>query len=109
MLNVYLVGSASAKKTGKGSPTCPECRGPVQIQPHCLEEFLAEKGEKLGVEEREAMGTLRRAITGCGECGWFNVRSDIWVTGAAAVVVVGMAAALYMGLQAFRGRKNDDD
>jgi len=92
---------------GKGSPTCPECRGPVQIQPRRFEEFLAEKGKKLCVEEREAMGSLHRGVTGYDEGGWFNVRNDIWA-GAAAVVVVGVATALYFGIQALSGRKHDD-
>jgi len=54
------------QRESKGPPTCPECRGPVQIQRRRFEEFLAEKGTKRCVDGRlrscSRAPTLTRAL-----------------------------------------------
>lgn len=101
------------QRTGNG-PTCPECRGPVQVRPRRLEEFLSEKGGKLDAEQREAFVSFREAAVSAD--GWSELRSDLWKNaGTIALVgaaVVGLGLAVAAGASAVarnRNRGNDEE
>lgn len=85
------------QQAGNGPPTCPECRGPVQIRPRRLAEFLQEKGSKLSAEDHQTLRTFHDAAEGSSD-GWSNLRKDLWR--AAPYIAVGaglLAAAVAVG------------
>mmetsp|Transcript_110534 Transcript_110534/g.323387 ORF Transcript_110534/g.323387 Transcript_110534/m.323387 type:complete len:278 (-) Transcript_110534:147-980(-) len=95
-------------------PTCPECRGPVQVRPRRLEEFLQEKGRKLDAEDQEAMRTFTAgAETSTDESGWSNLRHDLWKASAILAIGAGLAFAIGVGVHALANRnrssRHDDE
>mmetsp|Transcript_10217 Transcript_10217/g.20484 ORF Transcript_10217/g.20484 Transcript_10217/m.20484 type:complete len:283 (+) Transcript_10217:89-937(+) len=90
-------------------PTCPECRGPVQVRPRRLEEFLQQKGSKLDAEDQEAMRTFTAGAEGeVDDLGWSNLRKDLWKAGALLAIGAGLALAIGVGVHALAaGRKSN--
>jgi len=100
------------RSAGTG-PTCPECRGPVQVRPRRLEEFLQDNGSKLDAEDQHAFQTFHdAATTDVDEYGWSDVKRDLWTAGAVVAVGAGIAVAIAAGVHAFsiaRGRSSRDE
>jgi len=93
-------------------PTCPECRGSVQVRQRRLEDFLQEEGRKLDPEVQEAMRTFTAgAEAATDDSGWANVRQDLWKAGAVLAVGAGIALAVGIGIHALAnsGKKRGDD
>lgn len=91
------------------APTCPECRGPVQVRPRRLEEFLRQKGQKLDREDQEALRQIREAAGGEVDCdGWSDVRAQLLTAGA--IVGVGVVAAIAVAglVKALSGPSSSD-
>merc|ERR1712216_397119 len=94
-------------RSNNNEVTCPECRGPVQVRPQRLEEFLREKGERLRAEDQEALRSVRDAAAGCNmdSGGWSDLRQDLLKAGAVLAVGGAIALAVAAGVSAFsRGR-----
>eukprot|EP00927_Polykrikos_kofoidii_P034014 TRINITY_DN28857_c0_g1_i1.p1 TRINITY_DN28857_c0_g1~~TRINITY_DN28857_c0_g1_i1.p1 ORF type:complete len:345 (+),score=53.79 TRINITY_DN28857_c0_g1_i1:99-1037(+) len=92
------------------TPTCPECRGPVQIRPCRLSEFLEKKGSRLNHEEAEAMRSFRDGASGSADKnGWADVRRDLFVATAAVGVAVGLGLAIAAGVHAFSSKNRSRD
>lgn len=92
-------------RTASQNPTCPECRGPVQVRPRRLEEFLQRKGGSLDAEDRQAFQTFREGATDNeSDNGWSNVRDDLFTAASvvAAGALIGVAIAGGVALLANR-------
>mmetsp|Transcript_87570 Transcript_87570/g.246000 ORF Transcript_87570/g.246000 Transcript_87570/m.246000 type:complete len:294 (-) Transcript_87570:110-991(-) len=96
------------RSSGNG-PTCPECRGPVQVRQQRLEEFLRSQGSALHAEDREAMRTFHDASETADASGWSNIRRDLWQAGAAVAIGAGIAVAIAAGIHAMSKRDNNRD
>mmetsp|Transcript_79138 Transcript_79138/g.177311 ORF Transcript_79138/g.177311 Transcript_79138/m.177311 type:complete len:202 (-) Transcript_79138:26-631(-) len=95
------------KRTG-ASATCPECRGPVQVRPRRLEEFLRKKGGCLDEEDHEAMRSLSAAAEhDADDAGWSNIRQDLWKVGAAVAIGAGVAVVLAAGIHMLTKREEE--
>lgn len=99
----------------KNPPTCPECRGPLQVHERRLRDFLQENSSKLGTEDMEALRAMHDAAepTTDGE-GWSGISKDKIIKGAligAGVAVAGLALAAAIGAfsQSSRSRSSRDD
>jgi len=99
------------QRTGH-APTCPECRGPVQVQPRRVQEFLQDKGGKLSNEDREALDQFQRsASSSADEDGWSDVKTLLTTTGVVlgvAAVAVGIGFAIAKGLSSSSGSDDRD-
>lgn len=98
------------QQAGSEPPTCPECRGPVQIRPRRLEEFLQEKGSKLNEADREALRTFHdSAEANADEYGWSDLRKDLWKAAPYLAVGAGVIAAIAIGMQALSSQSQRND
>jgi hypothetical protein len=95
------------------APSCPDCRGPVQVRRQKLEEFLHEV-EQAGGDAQPGLHELAQATDG-GDCvdgtedTWADVKEGLWT--AAGVVGWGLAAgaavaAIGLGVQAIQEGSN---
>eukprot|EP00929_Paragymnodinium_shiwhaense_P028947 TRINITY_DN1669_c0_g1_i1.p1 TRINITY_DN1669_c0_g1~~TRINITY_DN1669_c0_g1_i1.p1 ORF type:complete len:327 (+),score=33.21 TRINITY_DN1669_c0_g1_i1:92-1072(+) len=82
-------------------PTCPECRGPVQVQKRRLEEFLRNKQGAMLEEDRQAFQDFRDAAAAeTSSDGWSMVSDDLWKVGVGVAVVAGVGLATFGIIQA---------
>jgi len=87
--------------------TCPNCRGPVQVRAHRLEEFLQDKRGQLSAEDSEALRTFQGSLQGSSDgLGWSDVKPHLWKVGVAAGVI-GLGVALAFGVSAFNKSRDD--
>eukprot|EP00931_Biecheleriopsis_adriatica_P102593 TRINITY_DN77538_c0_g1_i1.p1 TRINITY_DN77538_c0_g1~~TRINITY_DN77538_c0_g1_i1.p1 ORF type:complete len:223 (-),score=54.90 TRINITY_DN77538_c0_g1_i1:70-738(-) len=92
--------------------TCPECRGPVQIQQCRLREFMQEAGTRLGAEDAEAMRTFTNAAQddSTDKFGWSDVKPHLWKVGVGMGIVAGVAVAVAAGVHLLSAaNKRSDD
>jgi len=99
----------------KNPPTCPECRGPLQVHERRLRDFLQENSDKLATEDMEALRAMHDAAEPAtdGE-GWSGISKDKIIKGA--LIGVGVAAGLAIAAaalgafsQSSRSRSSRDD
>lgn len=90
-------------QTAGNGVTCPECRGPVQVQARRLEDFLRRKGGQLHVEDREAFQSFRDAAETSD--GWSDIRRDLWRAGTAVAIGAGVALVVAAGVHALTKRR----
>lgn len=97
-------------------PTCPECRGPLQVQQRRLREFLDDHSGKLEREDMEALRAMHDAAEPSADReGWSGVKAEKIIKGAliGAGVVAGLAivgaAAFGAFSQSSRRSRDDDD
>jgi len=92
------------------APTCPECRGELQVRARRLQEFLAENGSKLDREEVEALRAVHdAAMSESDSDGWSGIKKETLIQGlaiGAGMAVAGLALAAAMG--AFSGKRDED-
>ena len=107
---------ASQCRSQGTAPSCPECRGPVQVRRQKLQEFLREV-EAAGGDAQPGLHELAQATqshntSGGGRSGvdaadddWSDVKEGLWtavgVVGV-AVAVGGAIAAIGMGIEAIQ-------
>merc|ERR1712187_69136 len=81
-------------------PTCPQCRGPVQVRARRLEDFLRDEGGKLKAEDAEALQSFHdSAEASSDDLGWSNIKPHLWKVGA-GLALIGLGAALVAGISA---------
>jgi len=87
-------------------PTCPECRGPVQVRPIAIRRLL--EGGKLDEQEMQAWRTLAQASEDADSCGWANLRPNVWKVALGTAVAVGVGLAIVAGVKMLsEGRRED--
>lgn len=88
------------------APTCPTCRGALQVQQKRLHDFLSGKGQKLDESDREVIDAMQDSAEPSGPDGWNDVRTDTLLTGALVVAGAAIAGmALASALSAFAGER----
>jgi len=87
-------------------PTCPECRGPVQVRPVVLRRFL--EGGKLDEQEMEAWRTLASNSEDADDCGWANINPNVWKVALGTAIAVGVGLALVAGVKMLSESGNKD-
>jgi hypothetical protein len=92
------------------APTCPECRGELQVQARRLHEFLTENSKKLPREEAEALRAVHDAALPNGDGdGWAGLQKEHIFTGlaigAGVIATAGIAALALSALS--NGKKRD--
>jgi len=91
-------------------PTCPECRGELQVRAQRLGDFLADKAGKLNHDDVEALRAVHNAAMAESDGdGWSGIQTDTVLKGiavSAGVAVAGLAIAAAIG--AFSQNKRDD-
>lgn len=96
-------------QSGGIGASCPECRGPVQVRPRRLGDFLRDKGSQLGAEDHEMLRTVHASAgDGGADDGWADVRKDLWKVGALATVGVAVVAAVALGIATLRHKSDDN-
>eukprot|EP00812_Abedinium_dasypus_P005596 NODE_1702_length_1079_cov_252.522461.p1 GENE.NODE_1702_length_1079_cov_252.522461~~NODE_1702_length_1079_cov_252.522461.p1 ORF type:complete len:249 (-),score=64.74 NODE_1702_length_1079_cov_252.522461:252-998(-) len=93
------------QRSDANEASCPECRGPVQVQRRCLQEFLEDAHEGLNAEDREAIGSLSKAADSGDKGGWSDIRKDVWRAGLVAAIGIGVAAAVAIGVSAMQAQR----
>jgi len=93
------------------APTCPECRGELQVRARRLQEFLSENSRKLSREDMEALRAVHdAAMSESDGDGWSGIKTETVLKGlavGAGVAVAGLALAAALG--AFSGKRDDRD
>lgn len=84
------------------APTCPTCRGPLQVQTARLHEFLADQSGNLSAEDRDIIGIVEASADTAGSDGWAALRQDPFLRGLALIVG---ALALGYGYKKYRESK----
>lgn len=92
-------------------PTCPECRGELQVRARRLHDFLTDNSSKMNHDDVEALRAVHdAAMSESDGDGWSGIKTDTLLKGiavGAGVAVAGLALAAALG--AFRGKRNDRD
>jgi len=83
------------------APTCPECRGELQVRTQRLQDFLTERSATLRPEEREALRAVHDAAQAEEDSdGWSGIKKETVLKGiaiGALAVAGGVAVAALMG------------
>lgn len=91
-------------------PTCPECRGELQVRAKRLGDFLAEKSSSMSRSDVEALRAVHdAAMAESDEDGWSGIKKDTLIKGiavGAGIAVAGLAIAAAMG--AFKNDSRDE-
>mmetsp|Transcript_1685 Transcript_1685/g.3949 ORF Transcript_1685/g.3949 Transcript_1685/m.3949 type:complete len:265 (+) Transcript_1685:54-848(+) len=92
------------------APSCPQCRGSLQVQPGRIRQFLQGNRTQLSQEDTEVLEAMHDAAEESESDGWSSIRSDMLWKGAAVVAgaaVVGLLAATLMNRQRERRQRED--
>ena len=90
---------AQCNRNGTG-PTCPQCRGPVQVRRRRLEEFIAEieAGGDMGADDQAALRCFNAELGQTSgdedEWGWSDVKQGLWTAGALAGATLAAGAII---------------
>lgn len=94
----------------KQPPSCPECRGELQVRARRLRDFLAENSSKLDRDDVEALRAVHDAAASADGDGWSSVQKEAVLKGlaiGAGVAVAGLAIAA--AVSAFSNKRGRDD
>jgi len=94
------------------TPTCPECRGPLQVRAQRLNEFLAENSSLMDDDKVEALRAVHdAALSESDDDGWAGIKTETLLKGiaiGAGVAAVGIGIAAVIGALNKSKRKERD-
>lgn len=92
-------------------PTCPECRGELQVRARRLHDFLTDNSGKLNRDDMEALRAVHDAASSESDVdGWSGIKKETLLKGlavGAGVAIAGVALAAALG--AFTSKREDRD